>query len=203
MQLNMNIAPAQESDISFSKPSKVEIFWHSFMSRTLLASFYEDYFNQIPFKGNETVLDFGCGWGTEAKIMAKKLNKGGRLACLDISPEWIAETKVVLKDFKNIDYYLGDITTLNIPENSFDIIVVHIVLHDIDLDLRQAIIDSLARTLKKDGKLYIREPLMSERQISAVSIESLMNNAKLYKTTIKFSNSIVMGKIIEMVFEKK
>jgi ubiquinone/menaquinone biosynthesis C-methylase UbiE len=200
--MNINFAFAQEADVSFSKPSKAEVFWHSFMSRTIWASFYEDYFNQISFKGNETVLDFGCGWGTEAKIMAKKLNKGGQLSCLDISPEWIAESKEVLKGFKNVDFYLGDITQMNIPENSFDIVVIHIVLHDINVELREGIINSIAKVLKPGGQLYIREPLMADRQISANNIEILMNKAMLHKTSIKFTNSLIMGKLVEMVFEK-
>lgn len=194
---------AQATDITFSKPSKAQVFWHSFMARSIMGSFYREYFDRMTLKGNETVLDFGCGWGAEARILAKKLNNGGRLACLDISPEWIAESKEVLKEFKNVEYYLGDITTLKIPENSFDVVVIHIVLHDIDVELRQNIILALYKTMKPGGLLYIREPLLADRQISGNAIELLMKNAGFRKKSIKFSNSLIIGDLVEMVFEKK
>ncbi len=193
----------QGKDNSFSKPSRIGVFWHSFFSRVLMGPFYQSYFNQLPLKGNEKVLDFGCGWGAEARILAKKLCKGGRLACLDISPQWIAETKEVLKKYNNVDYYVGDIVVLNIPESSFDAVCIHIVLHDIDVNLRPDIVKAIARIIKPGGHLYIREPLMAERQISASSIESLMNKAGLLERSVKFKRSFWYGEIVEMVFEKK
>jgi len=76
-------------------------------------------------------------------------------------------------------------------------------LHDIDVNLRPDIVKAIARIIKPGGHLYIREPLMAERQISASSIESLMNKAGLLERSVKFKRSFWYGEIVEMVFEKK
>lgn len=46
---------------------------------------YNPYFRTFALGGNESVLDFGCGGGVGSKCLAKLLNEGGHLTCVDIS----------------------------------------------------------------------------------------------------------------------
>ncbi|HEY9247424.1 MAG TPA: class I SAM-dependent methyltransferase, partial [Candidatus Methanoperedens sp.] len=85
--------------------------------------------NSLDLKGNERVLDFGAGSGVCSKHLAARLLKGGgHLTCLDISRVWQDVIKKTLKRYPNVDYVLGDITTLNIPTASFDAILSHFVI---------------------------------------------------------------------------
>jgi len=47
--------------------------------------FYNSYFKTFSLKGNEKVLDFGCGGGTGAKCLLTFLNEDGHLTCVDAS----------------------------------------------------------------------------------------------------------------------
>ena len=54
------------------KPS----FWRVFVHHTLASPLYKKYIKSLGLKGNQKVLDFGSGMGSEAKHIAKIL-KGG------------------------------------------------------------------------------------------------------------------------------
>jgi ubiquinone/menaquinone biosynthesis C-methylase UbiE len=185
-----------------SKPSAISVRYHILLTSTLMHSFYKNYFDNIHFEGNEKVMDFGSGWGTEAKILAEKLLKNGSVTCLDISPVWIETSRKRLAKFKNVDFIMGDVTKLNIPESSYNVIIIHIVLHDIDIKYRNEIIHALQKILKPGGKLYIREPLSAERCISLSGISELMKKNGLKELSLKSTKSFWMGNLVEGIFEK-
>lgn len=200
--LQTNTHSRNEGDISFSNPSKLEVFYHVSISSVLFHSFYADYIETMHLQGNENILDFGSGWGTEAEIMAQQLAKGGNITCLDISPTWMEVCKKRLAPFQSVDFIVGDVTKLNIQESTYDIVVIHFVLHDIEDVYRNNIIKSLAKLLKTGGKIYIREPLLTERNISFKSLSELMIVNGLKEKQLIQTSSLFNGKRLEGIFEK-
>ena len=188
---------------SLSNPSGFTIFCHTITTSTLMHSFYKKYFDHVEIKPNENVLDFGCGWGEEAKILAKKLNKSGTLTCLDISSKFVEATKQRLKSYKNVTYICGDITVLPMPENHYSTIIIHVVLHDIDAKYRSQIMNSLVKTLPIGGKICVREPIMPERDMTETSLVNLMETNGLVKRGLNKTHSLWMGDLLEGVFEKR
>jgi SAM-dependent methyltransferase len=51
---------------------------------------YSRYFRTFELKGDENVLDFGCGGGAGSRCLAKLLNRNGHLTCVDISNEFLS-----------------------------------------------------------------------------------------------------------------
>ena len=147
-------------------------------------------------------MDFGSGWGTMAGLMAKKLSAQGNITCLDISEAWINASKKYLKNFSNINYIAGDITKLTIPDTSYNAIVIHFVLHDIDSSIRQSIIEKHVKILKKNGRIYIREPLLVNRGISIGYIRNLMLKNGLSENKLELTNSWLFGEMVDGVYVK-
>src|SRR5271157_869526 len=93
----------------FDHPTAIFILEDTFKS--LVGSFliYNPYFKTFGLKGDEAVLDFGCGGGAGSKSLAKLLYKGGNLTCIDTSKYWITKASKRLKKYLNVRLYSGDI----------------------------------------------------------------------------------------------
>jgi len=140
---------------------------------------YNSYFKTFKLSGSEKILDFGCGGGTGSICLAKLLNKSGYLTCVDASAYWIDKAKYRLRRYSNVRCIAGDIRKLDTPENSFDIISIIHVMHDIAPGERQSITDRLARLLDKNGKIFIREPIKESHGMSVSEILTLLKNSGL------------------------
>ncbi len=143
--------------------------------------FYASYVNNFQLKGNESVLDFGCGGGIGSRCIAKKLSQNGHLTCVDISSFWISKARKRLRNYTDIDFILGDITKLDVPDCSYDVISIFYVLHDIEPDKRQDTVNCLSKKLKEHGRLYISEPTKPFHGITPDEILRLMSQAGLSK----------------------
>jgi ubiquinone/menaquinone biosynthesis C-methylase UbiE len=138
---------------------------------------YNPYFKTFELSGNEKILDFGCGGGTGSCCLAKLLNDGGHLTCVDVSNYWIDKAKCRLERYTNVECLAGDIRELDIPERSFDIISIFHVIHDIAPEERQGISDRLATLLNRNGKLFIREPIKESHGMPVSEILTLLTNS--------------------------
>jgi ubiquinone/menaquinone biosynthesis C-methylase UbiE len=98
------------------------------------------------------VLDYGSGSGRITRHIAQRLApESGHLTCVDVSTVWMDVVKKRLKQFPNVDFKLGDIASLDIPDDAYDVVVVHFVLHHVDADVRQKNVSILSQKLKKGG----------------------------------------------------
>ena len=138
---------------------------------------YNPYFKTFELSGNEKILDFGCGGGTGSCCLAKLLNDGGHLTCVDVANYWIDKAKCRSKRYTNVECLAGDIRELDIPERSFDIISIFHVIHDIAPEERQGISDRLATLLNRNGKLFIREPIKESHGMPVSEILTLLTNS--------------------------
>jgi 2-polyprenyl-3-methyl-5-hydroxy-6-metoxy-1,4-benzoquinol methylase len=136
---------------------------------------YNRYFKTFGLSGNEKILDFGCGGGAGSRCLAELLDNGGHLTCVDISRYWIDKANRRLKGYTNIESLAGDIRELDIPENSFDVISIFHVMHDIAPEERQSIADRLAKLLNMNGRIFIREPIKESHGMPVQEIVSLLS----------------------------
>ena len=140
---------------------------------------YNAYFNTFGLKGNERVLDFGCGGGVGSRCLANLLSKDGHLTCVDVSRYWIDKASKRLEKFSNVECKSGDIRELRIRDSSFDVISVIHAIHDIAPEDRQDIVKTLSLTLKAGGFFFIREPAKRSHGLPAEQIRSLLSGAGL------------------------
>jgi ubiquinone/menaquinone biosynthesis C-methylase UbiE len=155
---------------------------------------YNPYYISFNLKGDESVLDFGCGGGAGSKNLIKFLNRNGLLTCVDTSKYWIKKATNRLKGYNNVDIKLGDIRELKIPAFSFDVISIIYVIHDIAPSARQDTILALNRTLKKGGTLFIREPTRRTHGMPVQVIRTLLSTAGLTEVEHETKRSEYIGK---------
>ncbi|MEI7857886.1 MAG: class I SAM-dependent methyltransferase [Methanomicrobiales archaeon] len=98
--------------------------------------------------GAARVLEFGSGGGCLSRVLARTLGPEGSLSCVEISPYWTEKAKQRLKAFTNIEFLLGDITRMALPENHYDAVIIHFVLHDIEPETRIDVVGALAACLR-------------------------------------------------------
>ncbi|HPL15077.1 MAG TPA: class I SAM-dependent methyltransferase [Spirochaetota bacterium] len=162
----------------FMHPSKLLMKYEVFISGILMRPSYCNFVRDLKLTGNEKILDFGSGAGGEAVHLAKLIrNKNGRLTCLDISPSWLQVVRYRLSGYNNIDFIEGDITEQKLPGNTFDTIVVRLVLHDIPKDRRRPIINNFHAVLKPGGSVYIYEPVTGGHAIDETEMRSHFTGA--------------------------
>jgi len=163
---------------------------------------YYPYYRTFGLKGNENVLDFGCGGGAGSRCFANLLGKDGHLTCgkdghltcVDVSSHWIAKARKRLDKYSNVECKSGDIRELDIPDSSFDVISAIHVVHDIAPALRQDIIKTLSHKLKVGGLLFVREPVKKSHGMPVEEIRTLLSGAGLKEIEHKETKSEYMGK---------
>ncbi len=165
--------------MSITNPSKIEIAFTLLASRLFRRVLYHGFVVAMGIKGDEKVLDFGAGWGDNSYYIARQLGSAGRVTLLDISAAWQAVARKRLRKFGNVDFVNSDIFSSGLPDESFDIIVVSYVIHDIDPSKRQAVVQELARKLKRGGSIWLREPTRKLHGMPTKEIKDLMNTANL------------------------
>ena len=155
---------------------------------------YNSYFRSFHLRGDEKVMDFGCGGGAGSRCLAALLNNSGQLTCIDTSYYWIERASKRLKRYKNVECIAGDIRTLDIPDSAFDIITILHVIHDIAPAERQDVVNALSRRLKTDGMMYIREPVKISHGMPVKEIRVLLSTSGLTELENEQTKSEYRGK---------
>lgn len=136
---------------------------------------------------NLKILDMCTGTGQSIINVAER-NPTAEITAVDLSPEMleIAQRDIHARKLNNIKIMLGDATDTNLPNNSFDIITISLVLHELPPELAAKILAEAHRLLKEDGKLIVTEwerPSKLVQKIIFLPIELL--EPKPYKKFIK------------------
>lgn len=155
---------------------------------------YNPYFKNFGLKGDERILDFGCGGGTGSKCLANLLNESGHLTCIDTSCYWISKAKKRLQKFSNVECLNVDIRELNIPDFSFDIVTIIHVIHDISPKERVDAIKVLGRKIRAGGRLFIRERIAKSHGIAVGELRTLLFEADLQEMEYLENKSEYIGK---------
>ena len=138
-------------------------------------------FDTIGKKDN--VLDLCTGTATNAIAIAKK-NPNAKIVGVDLSKDMlvVAREKVNKENLANVRLYRMDATQMNFKDESFDKVLLSLVLHETDEELAKKIIKEAMRVMKPDGELVVTEWERSDnfiKKILFIPIEIL--EPKLYK----------------------
>ncbi len=101
--------------------------------------------------GKNTILDAGCG---DARLIYELRGQNYTLAGMDYSVSAVAFARAFNP---GVEFYSGDFRTIEIPYK-FDIVVLMEVLEHFVPEQIDAILKSIAKMLKPDGKLIITVP---------------------------------------------
>jgi ubiquinone/menaquinone biosynthesis C-methylase UbiE len=192
-----------DEDGGITQPSKREVKNYLFFAETLMKPAYKSIVKKCELTGDEKVMDFGSGAGPSSNIIAVELEKGnGELTCLDISESWIKVVKYRFQEYDHVNYILGDITTMELVENTYDVILIHFVLHDIDKAIRNPVIMKLASLLKPGGRLIIREPVSDSHGMPGDEVKQLMEENGLVERSLLLRKIMLFIPVIEGIYYK-
>lgn len=107
--------------------------------------------NEITFRGDEQVLDLGCGDGRITSEITKHVPNGSVLG-IDVSQNMITEAQKNFTDIKNLNFECADATTFSYTEK-FDLIVSFSAFHWIKD--QQAALTNMYKALKPGGRLIM------------------------------------------------
>lgn len=104
------------------------------------------------WKGNEVLVDAGCGTGRVTKIISNIL-KEGKIYAIDLDHNMIENAKLNLKDQENVIFIKSDLSTVELPE-PVDIIFSNAVIHWIKDHYN--LFSNFLKLLKKSGEILIQ-----------------------------------------------
>ena len=101
----------------------------------------------------KSVIDICCGTGNQLEYL---MNTNIKLTGIDLSP-------AMLKVAKHIDCYEQDARDIQFPDNSFDLVMIQLALHEKSFDDQKMIIDEASRIIRNNGHLLIVDYEINEK----------------------------------------
>ena len=189
--------------MSIEYPTFVKRFVDAVFNNFIGSRLYKSYINGLGLRPHDTVLDFGSGSGAGSRHIAHILSKGGgKLTCVDVSEAWTEVARKRMRKYPDVEFKVGDIRTLDIKDAAYDVVFIHFVLHDLEQDQRQSVVNVLSRKLKAGGTLYIREPIKETHGMPPEEIRQLMAHAALSEAEYKIIMRRIPGPMYAGVFVK-
>lgn len=138
------------------------LFWSTFTK----VSGREKILDLVPWRGDELVLDVGCGRGLMLVGAARRLSTGQAVG-VDIwetkdqssnSAEAVLNNARMAGVQNRIEVQTADARTLPFPDQSFDIVLSHWVVHNLpNAEDRNRALSEMARVLRPKGRLIVSD----------------------------------------------
>lgn len=134
-----------------------------------------------------TVLDMCCGTFSNGLPIAKK-NPNNKVIGIDRSGAMLNEArkKVRKAELKNVELLCKDATQTGFKNESFDYIIIGLVLHECNEILWKRILSEAYRLLKSDGRLIILEwdkqrAVSRKIKFAPIYVLEMLGNLKYFK----------------------
>jgi ubiquinone/menaquinone biosynthesis C-methylase UbiE len=106
----------------------------------------------------EQVLDVGCGTGTLALNVQRRVGTGGQVAGIDPSVQQIARARAkAARRHAPTEFRVGAIEQLPFADQTFDVVLSTLMLHHVGAGLKRQGLAEIARVLKPGGRLVIAD----------------------------------------------
>lgn len=127
-------------------------------------------------KAGDIVLDLGAGAGIDALLAAQKVGPQGKVIGIDMTAEMVerARNNAQKQKITNVEFLLGEIENLPLPDNFVDTIITNCVIN-LSPDKDKAFSEAY-RVLKPGGKIYLSDiVLLAELSESQRNDENLLS----------------------------
>jgi ubiquinone/menaquinone biosynthesis C-methylase UbiE len=104
----------------------------------------------------EQALDVGCGTGTLALAVARRMGRTLRVVGIDPSAQQVARARAkAARRHATIEFQIAVIEQLPFPDQSFDVVFSTLMMHHLPAPLKRQGLAETARVLKPGGRLVI------------------------------------------------
>lgn len=141
---------------------------------------------ELKLRGDEDLLDLGCGRGA-VLLAAAKLLPSGRAVGVDLwradqtgnSPEATCHNAEMEGVAARVRLHSGDMTSLPFDDHSFDVVVSSLAIHNIPKAAgRQTAIDEAVRVLRPGGRIVIADLGSTRKYLARLRCLGLTETAR-------------------------
>lgn len=143
----------------------------------------------------EVVVDLGSGGGFDCFLASKQVGALGKVIGVDMTPAMIdlAKRNAAKGDYSNVEFMLGEIEQLPLPDSSADVIISNCVVNL--SPNKEAVFKEAARVLKIGGRVAISD-IVTTTELP----QSIRNDINLYTGCITGATKIdTLKSIMESV----
>jgi arsenite methyltransferase len=162
----------------------------------------EQLLDLIPWRGDERVLDVGCGRGLLLAGAARRLTTGKAVGVDVWNPGAITGNRAaaVLQNAwregvsDRAEAKAGDARQLPFPDNSFDVVVSNFVVHEMNTAAeRQKMMQEMVRVLKPGGRLALVDFIFTGECVRVLQHGGMDDAKRLRVGTISFWISAILN----------
>ncbi|ORW85582.1 methyltransferase [Mycobacterium sp. IEC1808] len=141
------------------------MFWYIYATRSGKFVVWDRVLDELRLRGDETVLDLGCGRGAVLMAAAKRLPRGRAIGVdlwradqTDNSQQATLANAALEEVADRVEVRTGDMTALPLADESVDVIVSNLAIHNIPTHAgRRKALDEAVRVLRPGGRLAIAD----------------------------------------------
>jgi ubiquinone/menaquinone biosynthesis C-methylase UbiE len=114
--------------------------------------------NLARLQPGDQVLDVGCGTGTLAIEVQRRVGSSGRVVGIDPGTEQIARARAkAAQRHVPIAFQIGVIEQLAFPDQTFDVVLSTLMMHHLPASLKAQGLAEIVRVLKPGGRVVIAD----------------------------------------------
>jgi ubiquinone/menaquinone biosynthesis C-methylase UbiE len=144
---------------AYLHPNAIRIFERQWLINSILWGNYrrlrDALLSEIDFHYQGKILQLACVYGDLTEKIASKLSLKGQLDLVDISQAQLDNAVSKLGKRQNINLIRQDTSSLSLPDEEYDLVVLFFLLHEQPEDVRQGTVSEAIRLTRNGGKIIV------------------------------------------------